>query len=122
MNQFSADASTPKRYDLAPGLAGIAYADGIVWVANNFNGDLYSLDPTLGGEAKPFHLQDGGGLEGVAVGGGYVWVADGLQNAALLRVDSSDRQRQAHPAARRSEGGRLQWRLDLGHHPRVSTK
>ncbi len=87
VNQFSADAATPKRYDLAPGLAGIAYADGIVWVANNFNGDLYGLDPTTGGGVKPFHLQDGGGLEGVAVGGGYVWVADGLQNEALLRVD-----------------------------------
>lgn len=86
VNQFAANTSTPKRYDMASGLTGIAYADGIVWVANNYNGDLYRLDPATG-DTRAFPLQEGGGLEGVAVGGGYVWVADGLQNKQLLRVD-----------------------------------
>ena len=87
VDQFAANATTPKRTDLAPGVAGIAYGDGIVWITNNINGDLYRLDPATGGTQRRFHLEDGGGLEGVAVGGGYVWVADGLQHHALLRVD-----------------------------------
>jgi len=69
---------------VASGLAGVAYAEGSLWVADKQDDLVFRIDPTT--ETVTAKVQVGEGPEGVAAGAGSIWVANGV-DGTVSRID-----------------------------------
>lgn len=69
---------------LSSGLAGVAYGDGAVWVADKADNLVYRVDPQTGSVTAKIAVGDG--PEAIAVEGDAVWVANAVQGT-VSRID-----------------------------------